>query len=194
MNRSSTHASSLLSPMQAGVLSRACAWGALALAIIGLTGSLLLSLAMALKACPLCFYQRTFMMSLVAVLGVGLVARVATPGRLCLMSLPLAVAGFSVALFHVWLEGNGTLECPPGLLGVGTAPHQSLAAFAALCVLLGLGAASEASTPLVTGAAACVLGVALAVASAVSNPPLPAPPQQPYPGPPDVCRPPFRAP
>jgi disulfide bond formation protein DsbB len=36
---------------------------------------------MGLKACPLCFYQRTFLMGLVAVLGMGLLARAARPGR-----------------------------------------------------------------------------------------------------------------
>src|SRR5262245_57474276 len=88
----------------------------LVVAVAGLAGSLLLSLGLNLKACPLCFYQRTFVMSLVAMLGLGLAARAARPARLLLLALPLAVAGLGVALFHVRLEWAGKLECPDGLL------------------------------------------------------------------------------
>src|SRR5437588_24591 len=73
---------------------------ALAVAVLGTVGSLLLSLGLGLKACPLCFYQRTFMMSVMAVLGMGLVLGSERPGRLCLLALPLAVAGLGVAMFH----------------------------------------------------------------------------------------------
>src|SRR5438093_13276732 len=90
-----------------GISTGGLAWAALAVAVAGLAGSLFLSLGMNLKACPLCFYQRTFMMSLVAVLGVGLLAGAARPGRLALLALPLAVAGLGVALFHVSLELRG---------------------------------------------------------------------------------------
>src|ERR687887_446681 len=68
-------------------------WAAFVVAAVGLAGSLFLSLGMNLKACPLCFYQRTFMMSLVAVLGMGLLVAAARPGRLALLALPLATAG-----------------------------------------------------------------------------------------------------
>lgn len=49
-------------------------WASAALAVsaLGLAGSLWLSLALKLKACPLCFYQRTFVMGVFAVLSVGL--------------------------------------------------------------------------------------------------------------------------
>src|SRR5690242_8659304 len=100
---------------------RVLTWAALAVAAAALAGSLYLSMGMALRACPLCFYQRTFVMSLVAVLGMGLATRLA-PATLALLSLPLAVAGFGVALFHVFLEITGTLVCPAGVLGLGTAP------------------------------------------------------------------------
>ncbi len=79
-------------------------WAALVVAVAGLSGSLFLSLGMHLKACPLCFYQRTFMMSLAAVLGMGLLLGVA---RLGLLTLPLAVAGLGIALLHVSLEIGG---------------------------------------------------------------------------------------
>lgn len=51
---------------------RVWVWCAFVVATIALAGSLLLSLVLGLKACPLCFYQRTFIMSLVGVLGIGL--------------------------------------------------------------------------------------------------------------------------
>jgi disulfide bond formation protein DsbB len=154
-------------------------WAALAVAVAGLAGSLYLSLGMGLKACPLCFYQRTFMMSLVAVLGMGLLAglvgRIANPSYpLALLALPLAVAGLGVALFHVSLELRGKLECPAGVLGLGTAPEQSLTVFLVLTVLLTTGLPWRAQAPAATCAAlagAVTLGALLAVASTLANPP-----------------------
>jgi hypothetical protein len=172
-------------------------WAALVLAVAGLAGSLGLSWGLHLKACPLCFYQRTFMMSLVAVLGVGLVARAARPGQLGLLALPLAVAGLGVALFHVRLEVTGKLECPQGLLGLGTAPKQSLAMFVVLTALLAVEALLGARGPAGWGGliGGVVLGGLLAAASCTSNPPMPAPPKEPYASPhPDICRPPYRPP
>src|SRR4051794_38984608 len=90
-------------------------WAALAVALAGLAGSLFLSLGMGLKACSLCFYQRAFMMSLVAVLGMGLAIGSGQPGRLSLLAVPVAVAGLGVAVFHVYLEAAGKLECPRGV-------------------------------------------------------------------------------
>jgi disulfide bond formation protein DsbB len=169
---------------------------ALAVALAGLAGSLTLSLGMALKACPLCFYQRTFMMSLVAVLGMGLVLGAGRTARLLLLCVPLAVAGLGVALFHVSLEITGKLECPTGLMELGTAPQQSLAVYTVLAALLVLGAASTSAGLTQWGglAVGVVLGGLLAVASCISNPPMPAPPTRAYAAPPDICRPPFVAP
>jgi hypothetical protein len=169
---------------------------ALAIALVGLGGSLSLSLLLGLKACPLCFYQRTFVMSLVGVLGVGLIAGVPRSARLGLLALPLATAGLGVALFHVFLEGKGTLECPAGILGLGTAPQQSLAVFLVLFVLL---LADTLTGPAQSGrgigvGSALVLGALLAAGSCVSSPPMPAAPREPYAGPPEVCRPPYRLP
>jgi disulfide bond formation protein DsbB len=173
------------------------AWAALAAAVAGLAGSLFLSLGMNLKACPLCFYQRTFMMGLVAVLGMGLLARAARPGRLALLALPLAVAGLGVALFHVSLELRDKLECPAGLLRLGTAPQQSLAMFVVLTALLAVDALRAARGPAGWGGliGGVVLGGLLAAASCTSNPPMPAPPTAPYASPhPDICRPPYGSP
>ena len=170
-------------------------WAALGVAVVGLAGSLYLSLGMNLKACPLCFYQRTFMMSLVAILSVGLVANACRPGRLAVLALPLAIAGLGVALFHVSLEVRGKLECPGGVLGLGTAPQQSLAAFVALTALLALDTVRRVTSRVLTvsvPAVAIALGVLLALGSCSANPPMPGPPQHPYSGPPDICRPPYQ--
>jgi disulfide bond formation protein DsbB len=169
-------------------------WAALVVAVAGLAGSLYLSLGMDLKACALCFYQRTFMMGLVAVLAMGLLS--GNRGPLSMVALPLAFAGLGVALFHVWLEVSGKLECPRGVLGLGTAPQQSLATFALLSALLVLATFREsASGPVLVAVlvGGVLLGGLLAVASSISNPPMAGPPPQRYPNEdPDICRPPFR--
>jgi disulfide bond formation protein DsbB len=172
------------------------AWAALVVAVAGLAGSLYLSLGMGLKACPLCFYQRTFAMSLVAVLAIGLLARAGSPRRLGLLALPLAVAGMGVALFHVSLELRGKLECPQGVLGLGTAPQQSLVVFVVVSVLLTMDVLFGERTGQAagTGLAGAALGALLAVASCIANPPPPDPPTKAYDKTPEVCRPPFQAP
>jgi disulfide bond formation protein DsbB len=184
-------------PTQGGreVGRRGWLWAALAVAVLGLGGSLYLSLGMGLKACPLCFYQRTFMMSLVAVLGMGLVLKIGSAGRLGLLAFPLASAGLGVALFHVSLELTGKLECPAGVLDLGTAPQQSLAAFGILFALLWGDAVRARTTTEVPAAAligGVILGAVLAFASSISNPPMQAPPPESYTKPPDVCRSPLK--
>jgi len=167
-------------------------WAALAASILAVAGSLTLSLGLGLKACPLCFYQRAFAMSLVAVLGMGLLAGAQREGWLVLLGLPLAIAGLGVALFHVSLEFRGKLECPLGLLGWGSAPQQSLAMFVIVFVLLLIGALRIGLPALrIELPVSLLLGVLLAVGSCIANPPLPKVPAEPYPSAPDVCRPPF---
>src|SRR4051795_11619850 len=82
-------------------------WTPLLVALVALAGSLWLSIGMGLKACPLCFYQRTFVMGVVAVMGIGLLTGRRYRGVLNLLTLPLAVAGVAVAAFHVYLERTG---------------------------------------------------------------------------------------
>src|SRR5262249_13256292 len=147
-----------------------------------------------LKACPLCFYQRTFVMGVVAVLGVGLLTGRQHRGVLNLLALPLVVAGLGVAVFHEYLEMTDKLDCPAGVLGVGTAPQQSLAALAVLRVVVALGIARSgraAAARWPVSAGALVLGVLLAVASVVSAPPMPPVPTKAYTTPLDMCRPPY---
>jgi disulfide bond formation protein DsbB len=172
-------------------------WPPLLVALIALAGSLWLSIGMGLKACPLCFYQRTFVMGVVAVLGVGVLTGRRHRGVLDLLALPLTAAGFGVAAFHASLERTGKLECPAGVMGVGTSPQQSLAALAVLLALVvaGVVRSGKAGDFRPSAApAAVVVGVLLAWGAVASAPPMPPAPTKAYQTPLDVCRPPFRAP
>jgi hypothetical protein len=154
-------------------------------------GSLALSLVLELRACPLCFYQRSFAMAALGALILGLMVPV--PGArssAVATALLCAAAGLGVAAFHVSLEAREILECPGGVFGIGSAPVQSLAAFVLLLCLLACvrhpGSTGRASL------AALLLGALFAAASIVSSPPLPAAPNAAYPSPPDICRPPYQ--
>ncbi len=151
---------------------------------------------MKLRACPLCFYQRTFVMGVFAVLGIGLLAGQRYRGVLNLLALPLAVAGLGVAVFHVYLELTAKLECPGGVLGIGTAPQQSLAALLVLLVCVAGGLVGSLRTKEVhptAVVAAVVLGLFFTWAAVASSPPMPPAPAQPYTTPLDICRPPFHS-
>src|SRR5258708_33498049 len=75
----------------------------LLVALVALAGSLWLSVGMGLKACPLCFYQRTFVMGVVAVLGIGILTGERHRAVLNLLALPSAVAGVGGAHFPICL-------------------------------------------------------------------------------------------
>lgn len=111
-------------------------WAAILVSLAALAGSLYLTLGMNLKPCPLCYYQRTFVMAVAAVLIVGLFVKEVRSSVVSLLAVPLAVAGLGVAGYHEFLVQNGTLECPHGVLQIGTAPQQSLAILAVLTLLL----------------------------------------------------------
>ena len=160
----------------------------LVVALVGTAGSLYLSLEMGLKACPLCFYQRTFMMSVLAILVMGWLVERSQGPLYCLLCLPLAVGGLTVAAFHEYLVLTDKLECPLGVFGIGTAPAQSLAAFAALTVVVVWSAASRP----IWMPVGVVLGLVLAWGCIASAPPMPPAPTKAYDKPADICRPPFR--
>jgi len=166
----------------------------LLVALVALAGSLWLSIGMKLKACPLCFYQRTFVMGVVAVLGIGLLTGRRHRAVLNLLALPLVVGALGVAVFHVYLELTGKLECPAGVMGIGTTPQQSLAVLIVLLVLVAVGVVRSRqvgeSHPAAAGAAV-VLGLLLAWGAVASSPPMPPAPTQAYTTPLDICRPPF---
>jgi hypothetical protein len=114
----------------------ALGWLAWGVALVALLGSLYLSIGMRLNACPLCLYQRTFVMGVVGVLAVGLGVGGVRPGLLSLVALPLATAGAGVAGYHTYLEYVGRLECPDGILGLGSAPQQAVAAQGLVVLIL----------------------------------------------------------
>jgi hypothetical protein len=133
---------------------------------------------MNLIACPLCLYQRTFILGAVGVLCASWLVPSArkTAGESAWLALPIATSGLIVACFHVMLEANGKLVCPNGFLQLGTAPVQALTLFVLFVVLL-LGAGLSANglaIGLVRGLPPAVLiGAAIAYGTIISGPKLP---------------------
>lgn len=169
------------------------------LALVGAGGSLVLTLGLGLKACPLCFYQRTFAMAIVLAAGMLLWMDGLRSARVSTVSLPLATSGLGLALFHVYLVQSGKLECPSALFGWGDGPLQSLAIFVLLTVAsIGEIAASRRDDTVRSSAlvgVSLIAGLLTAWACIASSPPLPPPPVQAYDPvtqPLDMCRPPFR--
>jgi hypothetical protein len=189
-------------PQEQARPSTLLAWCALVIALGATAGSLWLSIGMKLKACPLCVYQRTFVMGAAGVLLMALVTPARRSGAVSLLALPLAIAGLGVAGFHVYLEWTGKLECPLGIpLGIealGSGPRQSLAVLAVLVLVLLIDALRRsrfsAMSELIL---ALTLGALFAVGSIASAPPGKSPPTKPYDPEKeklDECRPPYRAP
>jgi disulfide bond formation protein DsbB len=176
-------------PTQTGVIERRTwAWLALLVSLLGTFGSFYLSIGMGLKACPLCFYERTLIMAILGVLGVGMFVDRSCAGFTCLLCVPLAFAGLGVAIFHEYLVLSGTLECPKGVFSLGTAPLQSLATYIVLtaCILVG------SMKHVAAMGASALLGFAFAWGCVAGSPPMPPAPAKPYDQPLEVCRPPFR--
>ena len=170
-------------------------WPPFLVALLALGGSLWLSVGMGLKACPLCFYQRTFVMGVVAVFGIGVLTGLRHRGVLNVLALPLALAGVGVAGFHEFLEQTGKLECPGGIMGLGTAPQQSLVVLVVLLVLVALGVIRSGiagESYLLAAVAALALGLMLTWGAVVSAPPMPPAPTKAYEAPLEICRPPYR--
>lgn len=173
------------------------AWivAALALALAGAVGSLWLSIGMDLKACPLCLYQRTFIMSVSGILLIGLMTPLRGSSVIPLLALPATIGGLGVAFFHAYLEATGALECPKGVFGVGTAPQQSLVVFILLAFSLTVGiwrGSKQNGGGLAAGAAAIIVGLLFSVGMILSAPPMRPAPSKTYEQPLDICRPPFR--
>ena len=145
-----------------------------------------------LKACPLCFYQRTFAFGTLGVLFIGLLTKARRTGAIGVIALPLAIAGVGIAGWHAWLEYDGKLECPKGLLEIGTAPQQSLAALGILTLLLladSVRNTAGESYGVPTVLMALILGGAMAFGCIKTMPPVATPPKEAYEKPPDGCRP-----
>jgi len=168
---------------------------ALLVALAGSIGSVWLSVGLGLKACPLCFYQRTAVFLVLGTLLLGLCAgRFLARPVAAWLTVPACLLGLCVALFHVYLERSGALECPPGIAGLGTAPVQSLALFLLLTPPVLLSAFRSADVGAGRIGLAALLGVVLAYASIQSAPPLLPVPKAAYTDALIICRPPFKAP
>ena len=147
---------------------------------LGMTGgSVYMSVGLKMKACPLCLYERTFVMAAAAALLMGIAFKLHRTERdLGLVVLPLAVAGLALAGFHVFLHRSGVLDCPAGLFALGSAPEQSLAGFTLLTFLLcgtALGNTQQVTHDLAAVSLTALIGGVLAFACIKSAPPLPPP-------------------
>ena len=109
-------------------------------------GALFFSQVMDIAPCVLCWYQRIFMFPLVFILPVGLFP---FDARLVRYALPLAAAGWMIALFHVLLVAGIVPEnirpCAQGVpckdqviewFGFLTIPLLSFIAFSLIGLLL----------------------------------------------------------
>ena len=116
------------------------------IACTGTLGSLFFSEVMEFAPCVLCWYQRVFLYPLVITLGIGLFPLDRGAIR---YSLPLAAAGWLVALYHTLLyygvipeklqpcrQGVSCTEVYIELLGFISIPMLSLMAFSAIIALL----------------------------------------------------------
>ncbi len=109
-------------------------------------GALFASEVLRLPPCSLCWYQRIFMVPLVLLLPLGMFP---VDSRVVRYTLPLALVGGAVALYHVLLvagvvpesaapcaQGVPCKEQPLVLLGFISLPLLSLAAFSLITVSL----------------------------------------------------------
>ena len=116
------------------------------IACVATLGSLFFSDVMGFAPCVLCWYQRIFIYPLVLIFGVGLFSF--DPG-VVKYSLPLAIAGWFVALYHTLLysgfipksiqpcsEGVPCTEKYIEMFGFLSIPLLSLLAFTAVITLL----------------------------------------------------------
>ena len=116
------------------------------IASVATLGSLFFSDVMGFAPCVLCWYQRIFIYPLVLIFGVGLFS---FDAGVIKYSLPLAVAGWLVALYHSLLYGGiipkSIQPCSEGvpctekyieLFGFLSIPFMSFLAFTAIIVLL----------------------------------------------------------
>jgi hypothetical protein len=160
-------------------------WLSIISALAACAGSLWLSLGMDLKACPLCLYQRACIFCAATVLILATMLRKQDPATIGSLALAPAVAGLAVGIYHVVLESAGTLECPRGIGGIGSAPQQAVVAEILVVAVLVLAALPRWSGVLL----ATGLGIAVGSMLIRSAPPLPPKPEKPYTAPLDICRP-----
>lgn len=140
---SDRQAGSSQAPADVGWTLLLAAW---LVATVSTLGALFLSEVMGVAPCVLCWYQRVFMFPLVFVLASGLFP---LDGRVLRYAIPLVVAGWLVALFHLLLTQGFVPEtmtpCTQGIpcsridvawFGFLTIPMLSLLSFSAIGLAL----------------------------------------------------------
>ena len=108
------------------------------------------------------------------------------------LTVPAAFLGLGVALWHVMLEVNGTLECPTGMLGAGHRAPAEPGAVRAAHALRALGRPAEGGAGLGRIGLAAGLGLLGAWLASRARPPLPPLPKAPYTDALVICRPPYK--
>lgn len=116
------------------------------IALVSMLGALFLGEVMGLTPCVLCWYQRIAMFPLVLILALGLLPFDARSVR---YALPLAVAGWAIALYHCLLywgvvpkdlvpcgEGASCTDVKVELFGFISLPLLSLTAFSLIVAFL----------------------------------------------------------
>jgi disulfide bond formation protein DsbB len=118
------------------------------IALLATAGALFLGEVMGMTPCVLCWYQRIAMFPLALILGLGLLER---DGRAVRYALPLAWAGWALALYHCLIfwrvvsealspcgKGGSCADADVQVAGFVPIPLLSLIAFTAILLLLGL--------------------------------------------------------
>jgi len=82
-------------------------WFAFAVAAMATTGSLIYSEGLDYEPCRLCWFQRIFMYPLAVVLGIAALRR---DRKIWRYTIPLAVIGGSISIYHSLIEHFPTLE------------------------------------------------------------------------------------
>ena len=116
------------------------------IALLSTAGALFLGEVMGMTPCVLCWYQRIAMFPLVAILGIGLLEG---DGRSTRYALPLAWAGWGIALYHCLIfwgvvsealtpcgKGSSCADADVQVAGFVPIPLLLLLAFTAILALL----------------------------------------------------------
>ena len=116
------------------------------MALVATAGSLFLGEVMGMTPCVLCWYQRIAMFPLALILGIGLLE---PDGRSIRYALPLALAGWGMALYHCLVfwglisealtpcgKGTSCADADVQVAGWVPIPLLSLIAFTVIVALL----------------------------------------------------------
>jgi disulfide bond formation protein DsbB len=133
-------------PDAARILQGRAIWLAWLVALVATLGSLFYSEVIGFPPCRLCWFQRIAMYPMAVVLLVGAIRR---EFQVKYYALPLALIGFAISVYHVFVQWFPALEgtsCDPNnpcsskfveVFGFVTIPFMAGAGFILIAVLLG---------------------------------------------------------